>query len=84
MIIEDYAATAGKVRQVATGLNHNQPGDPQRLAQVLVDFTDAANPPVRLPLGSDTVAAIEGKHASDRAILAQWRGVSVSTDFPQD
>jgi NAD(P)-dependent dehydrogenase (short-subunit alcohol dehydrogenase family) len=83
-IIEDYAGTAGKVRKVATGLNHNQPGDPQRLAQVLVDFAEAANPPVRLPLGSDTVAAIEGKHASDAAILTEWRSVSVSTDFPKD
>jgi NAD(P)-dependent dehydrogenase (short-subunit alcohol dehydrogenase family) len=83
-IIEDYAGTAGKVRKVATGLNHNQPGDPQRLAQVLVDFAEAANPPVRLPLGSDTVAAIEGKHASDAAILTEWRSVSVSTDFQKD
>lgn len=84
MIIEDYAATAGRVRQVANGLNHNQPGDPQRLAEVLIGFADTPNPPVRLPLGSDTVAAIEGKHASDAAILAEWRAVSTSTDFPKD
>jgi len=78
-IIEDYAATAGKVRSVATGLNHSQPGDPAKLAKVLVDFADvphppirpSAHPPVRLPLGSDTVAAIRAKHASDNAILAQ-------------
>lgn len=82
-IIGDYADTAGRVRAVATGLNHNQPGDPQRLAKVLVEFADAPNPPVRLPLGSDTVAAIEAKHASDAAILAEWRTVSVSTDFPK-
>jgi NAD(P)-dependent dehydrogenase (short-subunit alcohol dehydrogenase family) len=80
-IIEDYAATAGKVRSVATGLNHAQPGDPARLAKVLIEFTDAPNPPVRLPLGSDTVAAIEAKHAADAAILAEWKTVSVSTDF---
>ncbi|MDQ0468457.1 hypothetical protein QO011_001457 [Labrys wisconsinensis] len=48
---------------------------------MLCAFADAANPPVRLPLGSDTVAAIERKHEGDRAILAQWRTVSVSTDF---
>jgi NAD(P)-dependent dehydrogenase (short-subunit alcohol dehydrogenase family) len=81
-IIEDYAAIAGHVRNVATGLNHSQPGDPARLAQVLIDFADAPNPPVRLPLGSDTVAAIETKHFSDAAILSNWRQVSVSTDFP--
>jgi len=79
--IADYAETAGRVRQVAAGLNHGQPGDPDRLAQVLVDFADAANPPVRLPLGSDTVAAIEAKHVSDAEIVAKWRAVSVSTDF---
>jgi hypothetical protein len=49
---------------------------------VLITFVDAPNPPVRLPLGSDTVAAIEAKHASDAAILSEWRSVSVSTDFP--
>lgn len=81
VILDDYAATAGRVRSVATGLNHAQPGDPEKLGQVLVDFADVASPPVRLPLGSDTVAAIEAKHASDAAILDQWRSVSVSTDF---
>jgi NAD(P)-dependent dehydrogenase (short-subunit alcohol dehydrogenase family) len=79
--IEDYHETAGAVRTRAEGLNHGQPGDPDKLARVLVSFADAADPPVRLPLGSDTVAAIEAKHASDAAILRQWRSVSVSTDF---
>jgi NAD(P)-dependent dehydrogenase (short-subunit alcohol dehydrogenase family) len=79
--ISDYDATAGKVRAVASGLNHNQPGDPSKLADVLVAFADAPNPPVRLPLGSDTVAAIEGKHQADSRILSEWRSVSISTDF---
>jgi NAD(P)-dependent dehydrogenase (short-subunit alcohol dehydrogenase family) len=79
--IADYAGTAGAVRARAANLNHEQPGDPEKLARVLVDFAEAPDPPVRLPLGSDTVAAIEAKHASDAAILAKWRAVSVSTDF---
>lgn len=79
--IADYAETAGRVRRVAADLNHGQPGDPDKLAQVIVDFADAANPPVRLPLGSDTVAAIEAKHAADAEIVAKWRAISVSTDF---
>lgn len=69
---------------VAAGLSHNQPGDPQKLADVLIAFADASNPPVRLPLGSDTVAAIEKKHAQDAAIPSEWRTVSVSTDFAAD
>lgn len=79
--IADYNQTAGATRTVASGLNHAQPGDPDKLARVLVAFADAPNPPVRLPLGSDTVAAIEAKHVSDAAILAEWRSLSVSTDF---
>lgn len=79
--IEDYNGTAGATRSRATDLNHSQPGDPAKLASVLVAFADAVNPPVRLPLGSDTVAAIEAKHAADAAIVAEWRQVSLSTDF---
>ena len=80
--IPDYNGTAGAVRVRAASLNHGQPGDPERLAKVLVEFAEAPNPPVRLPLGSDTVAAIEAKHTADAAILATWHDVSVSTDFP--
>jgi NAD(P)-dependent dehydrogenase (short-subunit alcohol dehydrogenase family) len=79
--IDDYSSSAGTTRQRARDLNHGQSGDPERLAEVLVAFVDAPNPPVRLPLGSDTVAAIEAKHASDAAILTRWRAVSISTDF---
>jgi hypothetical protein len=46
-----------------------------------VAFADVADPPVRMPFGSDTVAAIEAKHASDAAILGKWREFSISTDF---
>ncbi|WP_426954533.1 hypothetical protein [Muricoccus radiodurans] len=73
--------TVGQIRSVASGLSHNQPGDPARLADVLVAFAEAPNPPVRLPLGSDTVAAIEAKHAANQAIVAAWGSVSVSTTF---
>lgn len=81
-VIADYAATAGAVRERAVAMNQNQPGDPDRLSQVLLDLADAMEPPVRLPLGSDAIAAMEAKHRSDAAIIAAWRHVSVSTDFP--
>jgi NAD(P)-dependent dehydrogenase (short-subunit alcohol dehydrogenase family) len=81
-LIGDYDATAGKVRRIAADLSHNQLGDPAKLADVLITLADAQNPPVRLPIGSDTVAAIEAKHISDAAILTEWRKVSISTDFP--
>ncbi|MFV3130984.1 oxidoreductase [Niveispirillum sp. KHB5.9] len=79
--IADYDETSGAVRDFAAQVSHKQPGDPNKLAQVVIGFVEAPNPPVRLPLGSDTVAAILAKHESDAALVAEWRDLSVSTDF---
>ncbi|UWU16751.1 oxidoreductase (plasmid) [Rhizobium sullae] len=79
--IRDYDGTAGAVREHAASLNHNQPGDPEKFARQVVAFADVDQPPVRMPFGSDTVAAIKAKHASDADIISRWREVSVSTDF---
>jgi NAD(P)-dependent dehydrogenase (short-subunit alcohol dehydrogenase family) len=81
--IGDYADTAGVVRAVARQVSLQQPGDPVRLARAVVELAGAKQPPLRLPLGSDSVAAIEAKHAFVTGELAAWRQVSVSTDFPK-
>ena len=82
--IADYHETAGATRALAAAVSHNQPGDPRRLASVLIAFVDAPNPPVRLPLGSDTAGAMEAVAAAHLAVLADWRAVAVSTDFPKE
>lgn len=79
--IDDYAETAGAVRIKAREISYNQPGDPDKLAEAVIALVDTPQPPVRLPLGSDTVAAIRDKHASDAEIVARWHDLSVSTDF---
>jgi NAD(P)-dependent dehydrogenase (short-subunit alcohol dehydrogenase family) len=80
--IADYAGTVGAMRDFAGGANHAQPGDPARLASAILALVAAAEPPLRLPLGSDTVARIEEKHRFVEAELEAWRSVAVSTDFP--
>ena len=82
-ILDDYAASAGQVRSAATRINHNQPGDPQRLAQALLALVEISNPPLRLPLGTDTVQTIRDKHAFVAQETAMWEPLSVSTDFPK-
>jgi NAD(P)-dependent dehydrogenase (short-subunit alcohol dehydrogenase family) len=83
--IADYEDTpAGAMRGAAAERNHQQPGDPARLAKAMITLADTANPPLRMPFGSDTVAVIERKNASVAAELADWRGLAVSTDFPKD
>lgn len=81
--IADYAETVGVMRNIASDLSHAQPGNPAKLADAFLTLADAKNPPLRLPLGSDTVARIEQKNRSVAAELAQWHDLALSTDFAQ-
>lgn len=81
--LADYAASAGRVREAAQQISLNQPGDPERLAQAMLTLVDAPTPPLRLPLGTDTLQVIADKHAFVERETAAWRGVAASTDFPK-
>jgi NAD(P)-dependent dehydrogenase (short-subunit alcohol dehydrogenase family) len=83
-VIADYAQTAGRVRAQVGDLNHQQPGDPAKLAEAILRLANMPEPPVRLPLGADTVAAIAAKHARDREILATWGNLASETGHRQD
>ncbi|NMG15420.1 oxidoreductase [Aromatoleum bremense] len=78
--LDDYAATVGAMRDFSTSANHQQPGDPKKLSRALLVLADSPKPPVRLPLGTDTVARIAEKNRSVEAELEQWLTVAVSTD----
>jgi NAD(P)-dependent dehydrogenase (short-subunit alcohol dehydrogenase family) len=80
-IIDDYDETSGNVRRFAVGMNHNQPGDPEKLATALVTLVDAQTPPLRLALGTDTLKAIAEKNAYVTAETETWKALSQSTDF---
>jgi NAD(P)-dependent dehydrogenase (short-subunit alcohol dehydrogenase family) len=82
--IEDYRDSVGRTRAHAADVNHGQRGDPRKLAQAFIALTNADAPPLRLPLGSDTVDRIEAKNALVAKELAEWRTVATSTDFTAD
>jgi NAD(P)-dependent dehydrogenase (short-subunit alcohol dehydrogenase family) len=82
--IEDYRDSVGRTRAHAADANHGQRGDPRKLAQAFITLTNAEAPPLRLPLGSDTVERIEAKNALVAKELAEWRAVATSTDFAAD
>jgi NAD(P)-dependent dehydrogenase (short-subunit alcohol dehydrogenase family) len=81
-VIGDYAASAGVVRERAKQISLNQPGDPERLAQAMLKLVEAEQPPLRLPLGTDTLRTLADKHAFVERETAEWRGLAASTDFP--
>ncbi|MFI2763262.1 oxidoreductase [Streptomyces echinatus] len=77
--IADYDAGAGPVREAMAANDGRQPGDPAKAAKAVVDVTEAAEPPLRLQLGTDAVERVEAKLDLVRRELDQWRHVALST-----
>jgi hypothetical protein len=77
--IDDYADTACAMRSFAA--NASMPARRSRQAGTSADNRmDAADPPLRMPFGSDTARRIETKNAFVAQELARWRDLAVSTD----
>ena len=79
--IADYAATAGQTRDWAQREHRQQPGDPARAAAAMIKIATVAHPPLRLPLGPDSVARIEEKLTSVARELDRWRDLAQSTSY---
>ncbi|HEY4461123.1 MAG TPA: oxidoreductase [Streptosporangiaceae bacterium] len=78
----DYDATVGEMNRMREATAAAWPGDPARAAQVIAGLAERADPPLRLLLGSDALAAA-GRSSAARAGEAEaWADVSRSTDFP--
>lgn len=62
----EYDSVVGAAARMQRAFNGRQPGDPARAAQAILAVAAMDRPPLRLPLGSDAVTAIE---QADRAKL---------------
>ncbi|MEO5796117.1 MAG: oxidoreductase [Rhodoferax sp.] len=80
MAVPDYAAQSADISAKYGRYNHQQPGDPARLAAVLLQLAAHPTPPLRFAAGSDAVAVVGAKIDSLRAELAAWQALSVTTD----
>ena len=81
--IDDYATSVGKIRQIVANLNGTQPGDPKLAARAIIRIVETENPPLRLPLGADSLASIRRKLESQQAELNLWESIAVSTAFQE-
>jgi NAD(P)-dependent dehydrogenase (short-subunit alcohol dehydrogenase family) len=79
--IAAYASTVGQFRAAVEASNGHQPGDPVKAVAAIRQLAATAEPPLRLPLGSDCVSLVEGKLADVAEELSQWRELALSTDF---
>ena len=78
--IADYAAQSAELNAGFGARNHLQPGDPARLATVLLQLAAHPKPPLRFAAGSDAVTVIGAKIEALRGELEAWQGLSVTTD----
>ena len=79
--IADYSGTAW-LRSVAQSKNPgNQPGDPDKVGQVLIEAIESEEPPLRLLLGSDAVKAVRNALENRLAEVSKWEHLSLKTDY---
>jgi NAD(P)-dependent dehydrogenase (short-subunit alcohol dehydrogenase family) len=77
----EYDETVGKMARYQRDYDGRQPGDPAKAAAAIIHLASLDNPPLRLPLGSDAIRAIEQNDAQRATEHATWRDLSLSTDF---
>ncbi|MFD1720695.1 oxidoreductase [Amnibacterium endophyticum] len=81
--IADYADTAGK-RRIEAGTGHGQqPGDPAKAAEVLIEAVESSDPPFMLLLGDDASDAFRTALDDLRADADAWEERSRSTGFDE-
>ncbi|KAA2236304.1 oxidoreductase [Salinarimonas soli] len=80
--IDAYRPVIEPVERYLYGSDGQQPGDPARAAQAMIQAVESGKPPLRLLLGSDAIGLWETKRAAVDADLAAWRSVGEGTAFP--
>jgi NAD(P)-dependent dehydrogenase (short-subunit alcohol dehydrogenase family) len=78
---EIYADSVGRTRQMITEGNGRQPGDPDKAAHAILTALEAAETPLRLPLGGDAVDAVNAHLDELKAEIALWEKVARETEF---
>jgi NAD(P)-dependent dehydrogenase (short-subunit alcohol dehydrogenase family) len=67
--------------ELFTGFDGKQLGDPKKLAEALLEITKIPNPPLHLPLGSDSYNAIVEARENQAREMENWKLLSLSTDL---
>lgn len=76
----EYANTVGVVREGFASMDRSRIGDPIRAAEVMMEVVEAAEPPLRLALGGDSLETIRAELAGKQAELERWEDASRSVD----
>jgi NAD(P)-dependent dehydrogenase (short-subunit alcohol dehydrogenase family) len=75
----DYAESVGEALEWFERLAGQQPNDPARVANAIIEAVESADPPLRLALGAEALRAIREKLDAQRRDLDTWERLSAST-----
>lgn len=81
--IEDYNATARKNMADIRASSGNQPGDPDRAAQAMIQIVETENPPLRLLLGAGALRGAKLKLEELKNDFENWAKLTEWTDKPK-
>jgi short-subunit dehydrogenase len=79
-VISDYVEQFAVFKTFLDDMNHNQVGEPAKLAAALLKISEMKQPPVRWAAGSDAAAWALDKAKLLRANAEQYSELSASTD----
>jgi len=79
--IDDYKATNDSLKERHKIMNGEQPGDPDKGMEILIQLSKDPNPPHFLPLGKDSVQVIEKQIAANQQDIDRLRSIITNTDF---
>jgi NAD(P)-dependent dehydrogenase (short-subunit alcohol dehydrogenase family) len=80
--LQDYAGTAGAVRERLAAMDGKQAGDPVRAAAAIIQAVDSLQPPLHLILGADGYQRTRQMLAAYSAELEAWKATTVGADYP--
>jgi NAD(P)-dependent dehydrogenase (short-subunit alcohol dehydrogenase family) len=79
--IRDYESSMGQFRDFMDGRNHEQLGDPVKLAEAIVLLAEAEHPPVTFVAGSDAMEWAEQSAKELEKEVDDWRELSAGTSL---
>jgi len=79
--LDAYAGNVGAIRGHMSNVDGNQSGDPQKLAQVILELADSESPPLHLPIGKDSINSFRNKVTQMSKEVDEWEAISGSTEY---
>jgi len=82
--IGDYDDNVGARKTLIKQFADHLPGDPRKVAEAVLMVAGLDEPPLRLLLGRDVLAAVREKIADLTASIDHWESVTKNVNFPKE